>query len=62
MFSAGKSELLLGRVYEPDEVIAEIDGVTEKDISQIAAKYADISEYSSVVVGKRELLKDEIGL
>jgi predicted Zn-dependent peptidase len=62
MFSAGKSELLLGRVFEPEEVIAEIDGVTEEDISRIAARYADISEYSSVVIGKKELSKDEIGL
>jgi predicted Zn-dependent peptidase len=62
MFAAGKSELLLGRVFEPEEVIAEIDAVTEEDIARIAAKYADISEYSSVVIGKKELSKDELGL
>jgi predicted Zn-dependent peptidase len=62
MFSAGKSELLLGRVFEPEEIIAEIDRVTEEDISRIAAKYADISEYSSAIIGKKELAKDEIGL
>jgi predicted Zn-dependent peptidase len=62
MFAAGKNELLLGKVFEPEEIIAGIDAVTEKDVLRIAALYADISEYSAVVVGKKELSKDEIGL
>jgi predicted Zn-dependent peptidase len=62
MFATGKNELLLGKVFGPDEVTSGIDGVTAEDISRIARKCSDISEYSAVVVGKREFSKDEVGL
>jgi predicted Zn-dependent peptidase len=62
MFAAGKNELLLGRVYEPDEVIAGIDAVTPDDIVRLAGGCADIAGYSAVIVGKNELTAESVGL
>jgi predicted Zn-dependent peptidase len=62
MFSNGKNELLLGRIFDPDEIIAGIEAVTGDDISRIAKECADIGGYSAVVVGKNEFTRDEIGL
>jgi predicted Zn-dependent peptidase len=62
MFAMGKNELLLGRVFEPEEVISGIEAVTREDISRIAAKCADVAEYSAVIVGKNEVAKEAVGL
>ncbi|MDR0595929.1 MAG: insulinase family protein [Clostridiales Family XIII bacterium] len=62
MFSTGKNELLMGRVYTPDEVIAGIESVTSGDISRIAAQCADLAGYSAVIIGKREVAAGDVGL
>jgi predicted Zn-dependent peptidase len=62
MFATGKNELLLGRVFEPDEVIAGIEAVTPGDIARIAAECADIEKYSAVIIGKNEVAKEAVGL
>jgi predicted Zn-dependent peptidase len=62
MFAMGKHELLLGRVFEPEEVIAGIDAVTPGDIARIAEECADLAGYSAVIIGKNELTKDAVGL
>ncbi|MDR3225454.1 MAG: insulinase family protein [Clostridiales Family XIII bacterium] len=62
MFSTGKNELLLGKVYTSEEIIAGIDAVTPKDIARLATRCADLAEYSAVIVGKNELTKQDVGL
>jgi predicted Zn-dependent peptidase len=62
MFAAGKNELLLGKVFEPDEIIAGIDAVTPDDISRLAKECADIARYSAVIIGKHELAAEAVGL
>jgi predicted Zn-dependent peptidase len=62
MFATGKNELLLGKVFEPDEVIAGIDGVTPDDIARLAGECADLAGYSAVIIGKNELAAEAVGL
>jgi predicted Zn-dependent peptidase len=62
MFSTGKNELLLSKVFEPEEIIAGIDAVTMDDIVRIARRYADLADYSAVVIGKKEMEKKALGL
>jgi predicted Zn-dependent peptidase len=62
MFATGKNELLLGRVFEQEEVIAGIDAVTPEDIARIAGECADIEGYSVVIIGKNELPVEAVGL
>jgi predicted Zn-dependent peptidase len=63
MAATGKNELLTGRVYEPGEIIAGIEAVTRDDIARIAKGYADISDYTAVVIsGGDELSASELGL
>jgi predicted Zn-dependent peptidase len=62
MFAMGKNELLLGRVFEPDEVIAGINAVTPDDIARLAADCADLAEYSAVIIGKNEVSQEAVGL
>ncbi|MDR0519547.1 MAG: insulinase family protein [Clostridiales Family XIII bacterium] len=62
MFATGKNELLLGRVYTPEEVIAGIESVTSDDIARIAASCADLAGYSAVIIGKREMAREDVGL
>ena len=48
MFAIGKNLLLLGRVYDTEEVIKGIDSVTKKDIDDIKHMICDMSNYSAV--------------
>jgi predicted Zn-dependent peptidase len=50
MFVMGKNMLLLGRVYEAEEIMAGISAVTKADILRIAERYADLSNYSRVII------------
>jgi predicted Zn-dependent peptidase len=62
MFTAGRNELLLGKIFDPDDVVANIDKVTVDDVARFAVEYADISKCSAVLVCGRELSKEEAGL
>jgi predicted Zn-dependent peptidase len=62
MFAAGRNVLLLGHTYTPEEIIAGINAVSREDISRIAGQYADLAGYSAVIIGKKELTKEEAGL
>jgi predicted Zn-dependent peptidase len=52
MFSTGKNILLLGRVYDAEEIMQGIDAVTGADIARIAKEYAGIESYSRVIISK----------
>ena len=53
MFSIGKNELLLGRVFKPEEVLAGFDKVTLEDILKAAEMIGDHSIYCGAsVTGK----------
>lgn len=53
MFSIGKNELLLGRVFKPEEVLESFDKVTLEDILKAAAMIGDHSIYCGAsVTGK----------
>jgi predicted Zn-dependent peptidase len=62
MFAAGRNELLIGRVFEPEEIIAGIESVTPEDISRVARECADISKYSAVIIGKNEVTREAAGM
>jgi predicted Zn-dependent peptidase len=62
MFSTGKNELLLGKVYTPEEIIEGIDAVRPDDIARLASGCADLAKYSAVIIGKNELSKEDVGL
>jgi len=53
MFSIGKNELLLGRVFKPEEVLEAFDSVTQSDILQAAEMIGDHTLYcGAAVTGK----------
>ncbi len=62
MASIGKSQLLLGKVYTPDEVIQNINRVTMENVNEVIQRVTDINQYSGAVVNRedvklRELIK-----
>lgn len=56
MTSIGKSELLLGKITSPQEVLDKIDNVSLNDIERVIKKVFDNSKYSITFVGN---IKDE---
>lgn len=60
MASIGKSQLLLGKVYSPDEVIQNINNVTMDDINEIIQHVTDINEYSAAVVNRQDVKLKEL--
>lgn len=62
MFSAGRNYLLHGRGYTAEEIIGGIDAVTCEDIKRVAARYADLADYTSVHIGKKQLSARDMGL
>jgi len=54
MFAAGRNMLLLGRIYPEEEILAGVDAVTKDDIKRLAAKYADVQDYSAIAISGRE--------
>lgn len=55
MFTIGKNLLLLGRVYDAEEVVSGIDGVTREDIENIKPMICDIENYSAVCVTDKKV-------
>lgn len=60
MFTIGKNTLLLGKVNTAKEVLENIDGVTMKDISDIASLISDVKQYSVVLVGRKEIELEKV--
>ena len=54
MFSIGKNQLLLGKVYMPDEVLAGFDSVTRGDVLEAAEMIGDYSSYCGASVTGKE--------
>ncbi len=55
MFAIGKSSILQGRVYAPEEVLAGIDGVPREDLKQLSELLADGAAYSGAVITDRKV-------
>jgi predicted Zn-dependent peptidase len=51
MNSIGKSELLLGRIYSPEEVLQKIDGIDMETVTEIIDRIFDMSSISYSAVG-----------
>ena len=54
MFSIGKNQLLLNKVYDPQQVLADFDKVTQDDIKKAAEMIGDYSGYCAASVTGRE--------
>jgi len=52
MTANGKSELLLGKIYSPEEIINKIDNVTYQEVKDITDKVFDKSKFNIAFVGK----------
>ena len=50
MFSIGKNELLLGKVFSPEEVLGNFDKVTQEDILKAASMIGDHTSYCGASV------------
>ncbi len=59
MTSLGKSELLLGEIYSPKEILDKIDRVTLGDIKNVTDKVFDYNKLNIAYVGKLKN-KDEV--
>ncbi|SHD77068.1 Uncharacterized zinc protease YmxG (fragment) [[Clostridium] ultunense Esp] len=51
MLDIGRSELLLGRILTPEEVLKKIDRVAMEDIKRIISRIFDKSKYNIAYVG-----------
>ncbi len=58
MHSLGKSELLLGEIFTPDEVLAKIDAVTEESVKEVIESVFVLDRMSTAVVGNIKKEKD----
>lgn len=52
MFSMGKSELMLNKIFEPKEVLNKIDEITDNDIHEMINFIFDEGIYSGACVGR----------
>lgn len=50
----GQNELMLKRIYEPDDIIRELDAVTAEGVTELARELFDLSRVSCSVVGQIE--------
>lgn len=55
MASLGKSQLLLGRIRTPEEVLKTINDVTMDDMNDMIQLISDLKNYSGVVISKKEM-------
>ncbi|MBK5246468.1 MAG: insulinase family protein, partial [Peptostreptococcaceae bacterium] len=59
-FSIGKSTILLGKVYTPEEIIEGIDRVTMDDINEVSELIYDIKNYCGVTITNKKINLKEI--
>ncbi len=55
MFSLGRSQLLRGRTFSQEEVIAKIDAVNMEKIDIMIEKFTDMSKYSGALLSKEKV-------
>ncbi|MDR1797777.1 MAG: insulinase family protein [Clostridiales Family XIII bacterium] len=55
MFMLGRNQLLLGRIYTEEEILAGADAVTAADILRMAGRFADFARYAAVSISGRGL-------
>lgn len=55
MYRLGKSTLLLGRPFTPEETMAQIDAVTQTDVEAACIRLGDFNLYSGVSISKEKL-------
>lgn len=55
MTSIGRNELLLGKVFTPDDILTSIDKVQMDEINEIIEKITQIENYSGSLVSRVEL-------
>ena len=55
MASVGKSQLLLNKVYTPDQVIGFINKVNMEDMNKVIELVTDINAYSAALVSREEV-------
>ena len=60
MFSIGKSTILLGKIYTPEEIIEGIDRVSMEDINQLSELIYDIKNYCGVAITNQKINLKEI--
>lgn len=60
MASIGKSQLLLDKVYTPDEVINNIDKVTKDEMNAVISLVTDLKNYSAAVVSREDVHLDQL--
>ena len=54
MFEYGRNMLLLDKIYSEEEILSKMDSVTIDDIMLMAEKFADFSEYSSIIISSKD--------
>ncbi len=52
MASNGKSQLLLGRTYTPEETLSKISSVTMDEIEQVIDEFTEMKNYSATATGR----------
>ena len=55
MFSIGKNQLLLGKVYSAEEILAGFDSVTLEDVLEVSKMIGDYSSYCAAAVTGHDL-------
>lgn len=55
MYRLGKNMLLLGRYFTPEEVMGEIDAVTQDEILEVCRQIGDFSAYSGVSISREKV-------
>lgn len=60
MASIGRAQLLLGKFHTPDEVIDNIDKVTEDEMNTVISLVTDLDNYSAAVVSREEVHLDQL--
>jgi predicted Zn-dependent peptidase len=60
MFTIGRNMILLDRIITDEEILAKIDSITGEDVRRIAARFADLSKYSAVVIGGQPVDLDRL--
>ena len=55
MASLGRNQLLLGKIYTPDDILKSIDDVQMDEIDQVIEKISNIESYSGSVVSSEDV-------